>query len=342
MMMIIGADYHPGFQTIAFLDEETGECGERELKHPEEAEAFYRNLKGRQVRVGIEATGHCGWFEALLAELKLELWLGDPATIRSKRVRKQKHDREDARLLLRLLRNGEFPRIWIPDMGNRDLRQLLWHRHRLVQMRTRVQNQLQAIALNAGIRRKKRLWSQAGREQLQALVLPPWSRQRRDDLLKLLDQLEPRIEQLSAEVKREAEQCPAARLLMTHPGVGAITSLAFVLILGNPERFRCGKQVGSYLGLIPAEDSSGGRQRLGHISKQGNTLLRFLLVEAAHVMVRIEPEWRNRFFHLAMRRGRTVANVAMARKLAVSLYWMWRKGQNYEQACALGANVGKA
>ena len=126
-MMIIGADYHPGFQAMAFVDEETGEFGERELRHPEEAERFYRNLKGRQVRVGMEATGHCGWFEALLAELKFELWLGDPSTIRSKRVRKQKHDREDARLLLRLLRNGEFPRIrmalvkkvvWISSSGS--------------------------------------------------------------------------------------------------------------------------------------------------------------------------------------------------------------------------------
>lgn len=341
-MMIIGADYHPGFQMVAFLDEESGEYGERELKHPEEAQTFYRELKGRQVRVGMEATGHAGWFEAMLAELKFELWLGDPATIRSKRVRKQKNDREDARLLLRLLRNGEFPRIWIPDLGNRDLRQLLWHRHRLVQMRTRVQNQLQAIALNAGVRRKKRLWSQAGREQLEALPLAPWSGQRRADLLKLLDQLEPRIAELSTAVKREAEQCPAARLLMTHPGVGPITGLAFVLILGNAERFGCGKQVSSYLGLIPTEDSSGGRQRLGHISKQGNTLLRFLLVEAAHVLVRIDPEWRSRFFHLAMRRGRTVANVAMARKLAMRLYWMWRKSRSYQPARALGAHVGKA
>jgi transposase len=341
-MMIIGADYHPGFQTIAFVDQETGEYGERELKHPQEAEAFYRRLAGQQVRIGMEATGHAAWFEALLAELNFEFWLGDPATIRSKRVRKQKNDREDARLLLRLLGNGEFPRVWIPDLGNRDLRQLLWHRHRLVQMRTRVQNQLQAIALNAGIRRKKGLWSRAGREQLEALPLAPWSRQRRADLLQLLDQLEPRIAELSAAVKREAEQCAAARLLMTHPGVGPITGLAFVLILGNAERFQCGKKVSSYLGLIPSEDSSGGRQRMGHISKQGNTLLRFLLIEAAHAMVRLDADWRRRFVHLAMRRGRTVAIVAMARKLAVQLYWMWRKGQSYAQARALGAHVGQA
>lgn len=341
-MLIIGSDYHPGFQQIAFVDEETGEYGERELKHSEQAEAFYRSLKGGQVRVGMEATGHAGWFERLLRELGFELWLGDPASIRSKRVRKQKNDREDARLLLRLLRNGEFPRIWIPDEGNRDARQLLWHRHRLVQMRTRVRNQLQAIALNAGLRRKKALWSRAGRKQLEALSLGPWSQRRRDDLLGLLDQFEPQIEELSAAIEREAEQREEVRRLRTHPGVGPITGLAFVLILGNVERFHCGKQVSSYLGLIPREESTGGRQRLGHISKQGNTLLRFLLVEAAHQVVRNDRQWRNQFFHLALRRGRTVAKVAMARKLAVRLYWMWRKGQSYEQTCALGTHVGKA
>ena len=103
-----------------------------------------------KVRVGIEATGHAHWFERLLAELGHELWVGDAAEIKAKRVRKQKNDREDARLLRTLLVENRFPRVWLPDVGNRDLRQLLWHRHRLVQMRTRVMNQLQAVALNEG------------------------------------------------------------------------------------------------------------------------------------------------------------------------------------------------
>jgi len=140
-MMIIGVDYHPSFQTIAFLMEETGEYGEQELNHSDgEAERFYRELKERgvSVRVGMEATGHAHWFERLLAELGFELWIGDPAEIKTKRVRKQKTDREDARLMLKLLRENNFPQIWVPDPENRDLRQLLWHRHRLVQMRTRI------------------------------------------------------------------------------------------------------------------------------------------------------------------------------------------------------------
>ena len=156
-MIIIGADYHPGFQQIAFVDTDTGEFQERQLQHPEEAEKFYRELaaQGQKVRVGIEASGHARWFERLLAELNFELWIGDAAEIQTKRVRKAKTDREDARLLLRLLLEDRFPRIWVPSWENRDLRQLLWHRHRMVQARTRIMNRLQAVALNEGLREEE-------------------------------------------------------------------------------------------------------------------------------------------------------------------------------------------
>lgn len=341
-MLIIGVDYHPSFQHIAFVNTETGECGERRLVHSTgEADAFYRELKtiGLTVRAGMEATGHTRWFEELLAELGFELLIGDPSRIRAQRVRKQKTDRQDAKLLLKLLIENRFPRIWVPDAENRDLRQLLWHRHRLVEVRTRIMNQLQSIAMNAGIRRKKGLWSQAGRTQLESLSLAPWSSRRRQDLLELLDQLNVRIEELKAAIHKEAEKKTEVQLLMTHPGVGPITALAFVLVIGDPERFRCGKQIGSYLGLIPAEDSSAGRQRLGHISKQGNWLLRFLLIEATHNTVRLDPDWRRHFLHLAMRRGRAIAQVMVARKLAVRLFWMWRKGWNYEQVLKFGSHV---
>ena len=107
--------------------------------------------------------------------------------------------------------------------------------------------------------------------------------------------------------------------------------MAFVLIIGRADRFQCGKQIASYLGLVPMEESSGQRRRLGHITKQGNSLLHFLLVEAAQVTVRSLPEWRSKYLHLMMRRGRKIAKVAMARRLAVRLYWMMRQGWGYEQ-----------
>jgi len=329
-MIIIGVDFHPEFQQIASVDTETGEFQEKRLAHREDAETFYRALAGQKVRVGMEASGHARWFERLLAELQFELWIGDAAEIQSKRVRKQKTDRQDAQLILRLMLKDDFPRIWVPSWENRDLRQLLWHRHRMVQIRTRIMNQLQALALNEGLRCRKRLWREHGRQQLESFRLAPWASRRRRDLLELLDRLNPTIAELSQAIEQEAEKYPEAQRLMTHPGVGPLTALAFVLIIGKAERFQCGKQIASYLGLVPLEKSSGNRRRLGHITKQGSSMVRFLLVEAAQVTVRSLPEWRKKYAHLMMRRGRKIAKVAMARRLAVALYWMWRKGWNYE------------
>jgi transposase len=333
-MIIIGVDFHPEFQQIAFVDSNTGEFQEKRLVHREEAEQFYRGLAaaGQPVRVGMEASGQARWFERLLSELQFELWIGDATEIQSKRVRKQKTDRQDAQLILRLMMKEDFPQIWVPSGENRDLRQLLWHRHRMVQARTRIMNQLQALALNEGVRCKKRLWRAHGRQQLESFPLAPWASRRRRDLLELWDRLNPSIAELSQAIEQEAEKHPEAKRLMTHPGVGALTALAFVLIIGQAERFQCGKQIASYLGLVPLEKSSGNRRRLGHITKQGSSMVRFLLVEAAQVTVRSLPEWRSKYVHLMMRRGRKIAKVAMARKLAVALYWMWRKGWNYEQS----------
>ncbi len=289
----------------------------------------------------MEASGQARWFERLLSELHFELWIGDAAKIRTKRVRKQKTDRQDAQLILQLLLEDRFPKIWVPSSENRDLRQLLWHRHRMVQARTRIMNQLQSVALNEGLRCKKRLWRQHGRQQLESFRLAPWASRRRRDLLELLDRLNPTIAELSHAVEQEAEKCPAAQRLQTHPGVGALTALAFVLIIGQADRFDCGKQVASYLGLVPLEDSSGNRRRLGHITKQGSSMMRFLLVEAAQVTVRSVPEWRSKYLHLMMRRGRKTAKVAMARKLAVRLYWMMRKGWDYQQWSKFGSHAGQ-
>ena len=342
-MIIIGVDFHPAYQEIAAVNTDTGEYQEKRLAHPQEAEEFYGSLAwvGQAVRVGMEASGQAQWFERLLEGLGVELWRGDAEVIRAKRGRKQKTDREDARHILKLLLKDAFPRIWVASWENRDLRQLLWHRHRMVQARTRVMNQLQAVALNQGLHCKKRLWRASGRQQLESLQLAPWSSRRRGELLELLDRLNPTIAELSQAVEREAEKCPEAQRLMTHPGVGALTALAFVLIIGNAERFGCGKQVASYLSLVPLEKSSGNRRRLGHITKPGSSLVRFLLVEAAQVTVRSVPEWRSKYHHLVLRRGRKTAKVAMARKLAVRLYWMWRKGWDYEQWKKFGSYVGQ-
>jgi transposase len=341
-MWIIGCDFHPRFQQIAFVNTEGGEWGQRRLEHRGEAEEFYRSLAGQAVRVGMETGGSSRWFERLLEELGQELWIGDAAKIRAAETRKQKTDARDAEHLRELLCSGQFEkmRIWMPPAENRDLRQLLWHRQRLVQMRTRVKNQLRSLATSEGMERKPGLWSRRGQQQFQALELAPWAGRRRQDNLELLAELLRRTDPLDQEVAQQAAQRPAAVRLMTHPGVGPITALAFVLVIGDPARFANSKKLTSYLGLIPSEDSSGGKQRLGHISKQGNAMLRGLLVEAAHVAVRHDAQWKRDYRRLAMRKNRSIAVVAMARKLAVRLWWMWRRGVDYAPWSASGSHAG--
>jgi len=206
--------------------------------------------------------------------------------------------------------------------------QLLKHRNKLVRMPTSVKNQLPFLAMSQGVCRKKKLWSARGRAELEGLSLGPWASQRRQELLELLDGLEPRLEELNEAVKAEAERRPEATELMKHKGVGPVTALAFVLTIGPVQRFTNSRALVSYLGLNPGEDSSGGRQGLGHISKQGNEMLRWLLVEAGHGAAQFDPELRRKYQRLKFRRGGNVAKVALARHLAVRLYWALRQASD--------------
>lgn len=340
-MKIIGCDFHPRFQQIAFVDRETGEYGERRLNHPEEAEQFYRSLVGRPVRIGVEATGNFRWFRHLMEELGHEFLLGDATAIRAACPRRQKTDKRDARHILNLLVEDRFPVIWQPSAENDEMRQLLLHRCRLVRMRTRVQNQLDSVAKNEGLL-SSRVWSAKRRSQIEALPLPGWYGHRRADLLGLLEELNKRIKPLDEAVCKAAEGNPEACLLMTHPGVGPIVSLAYVLTIGDWKRFPRGKQVGSYLGLIPTEESSGNMRRLGQVSKQGSVLVRWLLVEAAVHAQRHDPSWHRQYVRLSMNKHHGVAKVAIAHKLAVRLYWMLRSGDDYSKVMERSSHAGQS
>jgi len=329
-MKYIGCDFHPSFQVIAMLDKETGESMERRLLHTEEARAFYQGLKGPVV-VGIEASGNTHWFESLLAGCGHQMWIGDAAAIARQEGRKQKHDRRSAALILKLMLENRFPRIWVPTVEERDLRQLLIHRQHLVRMRARIKCQLQHIALNQGWQKKHKLWSKAGLELLRSLVLEPWTGQRRDTLLEMLQELEDKIRPLDQAVEKQAQSREAARRLATHPGVGPVISLATVLTMGEVSRFPDSRSWVSYLGLNPSEKSSGQRRRLGAISKQGNPFLRYLLVEGAVSATKGDKSLARMYARLKAKKHHGVAKVAVARKLAVRLYWMARTEKSYPE-----------
>lgn len=217
--------------------------------------------------------------------------------------------------------------MWIPDPDTRDRRALIAHRVRLVRMRTMVKNGLQAIALNQRLALHSALWTQ----RVKALALPPHTTRRRDDRLALLAWLTTRIDQLDAHIAAVASADPRVQLLLTHPGVGPLTALTTVLVLGPLARFPDSKHVVSYVRLAPAVHASADKQRLGKITKQGNALLRWVLGQAAPLAARADDDLRRRYFSVMHRRGRPKAKVALARKLLVRLYIMLRDQIDYEE-----------
>jgi transposase len=318
------------------LDRETGEVVEQTLKHEGEGvRAFYAALPAPVV-VGIEATGSMGWFVHLMDELGVTCQVGHPAAIRKAETRRQKHDRRDAALILQLLTENRFPAIWRPSTELRDLRALLLHRHQWVRLRTRVQNALQAMALGHGVRRGHTLWNRDGQAMLTSLSLAPHASYRRDEWLALSRQLDEQIDTLDDRVTHQARARPRASLLMTHPGVGPVTALATDVFLGDPARFADGKALASYVGMIPSEYSSGGRQRLGGLSKQGNPLLRFLWCEAALQAVRRDPTLTRFYRRKLVQKGIGKARVAAARKLGIRLWIMLRDQIEYAEFCRRG------
>lgn len=341
-MRIIGCDLHARQQTLAMLDVATGEVEEHVLTHDGSAvREFYAGLP-RPVQVGIEATGSMLWFLELMDELGIDCQVGHPAKIRACEPRKQKHDRRDATLLMNLLAEGRFPKIWMPTAEQRDVRALLLHRHQWVRLRVRVQNALQAIALSHGLRRGPSLWSKAGLGALASLALPPHSAQRRDALVGLYGQLQAAIDGLDKTVAACAQQHEPARRLMTHPGVGPITALATEVFLGDASRFADGKAVASYMGLIPSEYSSGGRQRCGAVTKQGNALLRFLWCEAVGHAARRDQALHRFFRRKLAQKGLGKATVATGRKLGIRLWIMMRDQIEYDEFCRRARRNGEA
>jgi len=335
-MRIIGCDLHARQQTLAMLDTETGEVQNLTLMHEgNNVREFYSQLP-HPVLVGVEATGSTQWFLRLLEELKIECRVGHPAMIRASEPRKQKHDQRDADLILKLLVENRFPTIWLPTQELLDLRALILHRHQWVRMRTRIQNALQSIALANGLRRGPRLGSHDGQEKIARLPLMPHTAGRRSALQAMYQKMESEIENLTRHVAEQAEHRAGARLLMTHPGVGPVTALATDVFLGDPKRFMDGKALASYVGIISREYSSGERQRLGGVTKQGSPLLRFLWGEAGAHAARRDPELQRFYRRKLVQKGLGKARVAVARKLGIRLWIMLRDKIDYPEFCRRG------
>src|SRR5437879_922301 len=343
MSVYLGVDFHARTQTVCWCDQADGLVHLRTLHHEhDDVRGFYTQFAVPAI-VGLEATGYARWFHRLLESLGHRLLVGDAYVIRKCALRRKKNDRRDAELLLDLLLHGDFPAVHIPPMASQAVLRLLRYRQRLVEIQTKLRNGLQALALNHQLRLGPKLWSKPGQQELLALELDDTDVLQREHSLELLTQIRSRIRAIEKDLTLRADQDARVRLLRTHPGVGLLTSLAVVHTLEPVTRFDRARRIAAYCGLDPSEHSSGDTTRYGHISKQGNRLLRFLLVEAAWSAVQHEEDLGRFFRRLrARKKPHAVAVVAVARKLVLRLYRMLQEGIDYEEFRRRGRDARRA
>lgn len=331
--VFLGVDFHARTQTVSWCDTANGVTERRTLDHrTDDVRAFYQGFHPPAV-VGLEATGYARWFHRLVEETGHQLLIGDARRIRQCAARRQKNDRRDSELSLALLLHGDFRAIHIPTIASQEVLHLLRYRHRLVGMRTMLKNGLQAVMLSNRVLRSSPMRRLRWRQQLEQLPLVRADSIRREHSLPLMDELSLHIDALDKELERRSQVDLKTTLLQTHPGVGLLTALAVVHTLEPLRRFRRARCVAAYCGLDPLEHSSGETVRFGHISKQGNRLLRFLLIEAGRSAVRPEgdPDLRRFYYQLALKRNGSIAAVAVARKLLLRLFCMLRDQIDYEE-----------
>jgi transposase len=342
MTLYIGVDFHPHQQTLAWCDTETGETDTVDLKHDLEiVRKFYSSLCEPAI-VGIEASAKARWFENMLFETGHKLFVGNPVLIRKRATSRHKNDRRDAELILELLLRGEFPAIWRRPRESDQVIDILALRHKLVRQRTQVYNRLQALAHSVGLP-KGRIRTKKFRKAIEAAEMDEAAHLARSQYLALLCSFGERIAELEQWLRAKAETNEKVQLLQTQRGVGYLTALVTVHILGDVNRFkRVSKAVVSFAGLDPLEKSSAGRVRFGSISKAGSPILRYHLGQAAQIGARFDPKLKSFHKRLAKKKPKAAAKTATARKLLVKLAIMLRDNIPADEFDRRGRTVGNA
>jgi transposase len=293
----------------------------------EKLEKFYGSFS-EPALVGVEATGGLDWFEEMIFEKGHKLLVGNPQEIRRRAMSRHKSDKRDAETILDLLMHGEFPEVWRRDRQSRTVLEILRFRQNLVRQRTSVANQLQALARKRGLPRFT-VSTKKGRNLLSSAELSEPDAYLRDSLWRLYDGLTEKVDQAEGRLRLLAVGNEAAKLLMTHSGIGLKTALAVEATLGDVSRFNNMRQVAAFVGLDPLNKSTGERQRIGRISKRGSRLCRYLLGQAAARSQ--DRSIREAYSRIKSRRGHAVAKVATARRLLTNCYIMMRDGIDYAE-----------
>jgi len=321
-MRAIGLDVHKHFAEIAVL-----EAGE-EIRHldriqttPAALRAFAQTLRATD-RVVLEASINTWPIAELLGAHAGQVIVSNPMRTRAIASAKIKTDRVDSAILAQLLAADFIPPVWVPDSATQGLRRQVAHHQSLVQQRTRLRNRIHAILQRNLVGHSfSDLFGKAGRRWLADAALPVDERVQVDSALRLLDAIEAEIRLSDERIAKTALADQRALRLMTIPGIGLTTAVAIMAVIGDVTRFPGPTQLVGYLGLDPRVRQSGNRPAYtGHISRQGQAHARGLLVEAAHAAIRVPGPLRAFHERIRVHRGRQIAFVAVARKLAV-LAW---------------------
>lgn len=341
MELYLGVDFHPHQQTVAWCDRETGEIRTIDLMHDlERVREFYYSF-AEPATIGIEASARAAWFEKMIFESGHKLLIGNPVLIRKRAVSRHKSDKRDAELILKLLMNGEFPSIWRRPHESDQVLEVMRLRSSLVRQRTQVYNRLQALAHNAGLP-KGRIRTQVFQSLLRSADMDGTGSLVRSQYFSLLGSLNERIAETEEWLKKKVDD-PQVELLQTQKGVGYLTALTAVHVIGDVTRFdKVSKQVVGLVGFDSVEDSSAGKVRFRSISKAGSPLLRFQLGQAVQTAARYDARLKTFYKRLAKKKPKAVAKTAAARKLLVKLAIMLRDNITAEEFDRRGPQVGNA
>ncbi len=326
----VGIDLHKQTSQVAVLTD-AGELTQHRLPNDQATiEAFFRTVP-RPARIAIEATGTWWWLVDLLQDLGHDVALSHPKQTRAIAAARLKNDRVDAERLALLLRANLLPTVWIPPRDLRDARELLRHRLTLVRLRTRVKNQLWTLCARRNLQpMTTRSWfTVRGQRELTALPLPETPAAIIADYQAALRLLDQQITTLDARLVERFAREDAVVRLQTIPGIGPLLAIVLVLEIGDIQRFPSARHLASYVGLSPRIRASGEHTHTGHISKEGNPTLRWALVVAATQVARQPGPLRQWYRALASRKGKAIARIALARRLAEIVYSVWAEGSDY-------------
>jgi transposase len=323
----VGIDLHRRRSFVTAIDEHGELTLQRRIVN--DREAFLELLGDPDgTHVALEATYGWEWLADLLEDAGFELHLAHPLRTRAIAAARVKTDAVDARTLAQLLRAGLLPEAYIAPRELRDVRELLRHRVTLVAMRSAIKNRVHAILARHGVTHQHAdLFGKAGRQFLAEVELREAPRQRIDSLLALLENFDHEIDTAAQEIDRQAKAEERVQVLCQIRGVGRYTAMLIIAEIGDVRRFPTARHLCAWAGLTPTVRSSDGKARLGNISRQGSSILRWAAVEAAQHAATGGGPLREQFERIAKRRGRKVARVAVARQILTLCYYGLRDGE---------------